>query len=81
MSLLHIVDSTIGSSSLLCLLEKWIIMLEKDCNMQWREGCMYISGITLTLAFFSSSETVVRMSVNLANHCLMKIHRPLDSIK
>ena len=37
---------------------------------------VYMSGITLTLAFFSSSAAVVTMSVTLANYCLMKIHRP-----
>ena len=42
---------------------------------------VYMSGITLTLAFFSSSAAVVTMSVTLANYCLMKIHRPLDSIR
>lgn len=36
--------------------------------------------ITLTLAFFSSSEMVVRMSVTLVNYFLMKIHKALDSI-
>lgn len=42
---------------------------------------VYMPGVTLSLAFFSSSEIVVRISGALANYCLMKVHGPLDSIK
>jgi len=40
-----------GHLFLFCLLENWVIMLEKDCNTQWREGSVYVSGTTLTCLF------------------------------
>lgn len=39
---------------------------------------VYMPGIALSLAFFSSSEKVVRISSILADCCLLKVHRPLD---
>lgn len=47
------------------------------------EGGLYIymPGIALSLAFFSSSEMVVRISGTLENYCSMKVHGHLDRIK
>lgn len=40
-----------------------------------------MSGITLNLKGKQESEMIVRLSVILANYCLMKIDRPLGNIK